>query len=143
VLSLCFWLIGEPYWLLIGPFAGMVELIPVLGPLLAGILAIGVGLTVGWQVAVEAAVAVTAVRLLEDYVVVPRVLGNAVGLSPLTVLIAVAATGIVLGGVAVLLAVPVAAVLATIVEVVLLDRDPSEAEVPTLLFPAKDSSSNP
>jgi len=142
LLSLCFWLIGEPYWILIGPFAGIVELIPVLGPLLAGILAIGVGLTASWQVAVQAVIVVTAIRLLEDYVVVPRVLGNAVGLSPLTVIVAVAATGIVLGGVAVLLAVPVAAVLATITEVVLLDKDPAEAEVPTLLFTAKDSSSN-
>jgi predicted PurR-regulated permease PerM len=140
LLSLCFWLIGEPYWLLIGPFAGIVELIPVLGPLLAGILAVGVGLTVSWQVAAAAAGAVTAVRLLEDYIVVPRVLGNAVGLSPLTVLVAVAATGIVLGGVAVLLAIPVAAVLTTLVEVVLLDKDPAEADVPTLLFTAKDSS---
>ena len=140
LLSLCFWLIGEPYWLLIGPFAGIVELIPVLGPLIAGILAVGVGLTVSWQVAVEAVIAVLGVRLLEDYVVVPRVLGNAVGLSPLTVLVAVAATGVVLGGLAVLLAVPVAAVLATLVEVVLLDKDPAEAEVPTLLFTAKDST---
>src|SRR4029078_6627262 len=81
-------------------------------------------------------------RLLEDYVVVPRVLGNAVGLSPLTVLVAGAATGIALGGVAGRRAVPVAAVLATFVEVVLLDKDPAEAEVPTLLFTAKDSTSS-
>ena len=43
-LSLLFWAIGEPYWLLVGAFAGLVEIIPVIGPLAAGGLAVGVGL---------------------------------------------------------------------------------------------------
>jgi predicted PurR-regulated permease PerM len=141
VLSLAFWAIGEPFWLLLGPFAGLVELVPVVGPLAAGALAVGVGLTATWHVALAAALVVLGVRLLEDYVVVPRVLGDAVGLSPLIVLVAVAASGIVLGGVAVLLAVPLAAVIATVVEVTLLKRDPAKQEVPSLLFPAKDAES--
>ncbi len=139
VLSLVFWAIGEPFWLLVGPFAGIVELVPVLGPLVAGALAVAVGLTASWKTALLAAVAVLVVRLLEDYVVVPRVLGDAVGLSPLVVLLAVAATGVVLGGVAVLLAVPLAAVCGTLIDVVVLRKDPSKADVPTLLFPAKDA----
>ena len=43
VLSLAFWAIGLPYWLLVGIFAGIVEIVPVIGPLAAGALAIGVG----------------------------------------------------------------------------------------------------
>ncbi len=78
-------------------------------------------------------------RLVEDYVVVPRVLGHAVGLSPLVVLISVTAIGLLLGGVFVLLAIPIAAVLATLVDVILRDRDPSTEEVPTVLFPAQDA----
>ena len=35
VLSLVFWAIGLPYWLLLGAFAGVVEIVPVIGPLLA------------------------------------------------------------------------------------------------------------
>ena len=58
VLSLAFWAIGLPYWLLIGAFAGIVELIPVVGPLAAGALAVGVGLTVSWQTALAAGLAV-------------------------------------------------------------------------------------
>ena len=139
VLSLLFWAIGEPYWLLVGPFAGLVELVPVIGPLVAGVLAVAVGLTASWQVALGAGVAVLAVRVFEDYVVVPRVLGDAVGLSPLVVLVAVASSGIVLGGMAVLLAVPLAAVVGTILDVVVLRKDPRDADVPTLLFPAKDA----
>jgi predicted PurR-regulated permease PerM len=46
VLSLCFWAIGLPFWILIGAFAGLVEIIPVIGPLTAGAVAVAVGLTV-------------------------------------------------------------------------------------------------
>jgi predicted PurR-regulated permease PerM len=139
VLSLAFWATGVPFWLLLGIFAGVIEIIPVVGPLAAGAVAIGVGLTASVQVAVGAGVAVLAVRLLEDYVVVPKVLGHAVGLSPLVVLVSVTAIGLLLGGVYVLLAVPIAAVLVTLVDVIVRDKDPAEEEVPTLLFPAKDA----
>jgi predicted PurR-regulated permease PerM len=139
VLSLAFWAIGVPFWLLLGMFAGVVEIIPVIGPLAAGAVAIGVGLTVSWKVALAAGLTVLGVRLFEDYVVVPRVLGHAVGLSPLLVLVSVTAIGLLLGGVYVLLAVPIAAVLVTLVDVIVRDKDPAKEEVPTVLFPAKDA----
>jgi predicted PurR-regulated permease PerM len=139
VLSTSFAIIGLPYWILIGVFAGIVEIIPVIGPLAAGALAVGVGLTNSWQLALAAGLIVLVVRLLEDYLVIPKVLGDAVGLSPLVVLISVTAVAILFGGFAVLLAVPLAAVLATLVEVIVLDRNPAEEEVPAVLFPAKDA----
>jgi predicted PurR-regulated permease PerM len=138
VLSIIFWAIGLPFWLLVGIFAGFVEIIPVIGPLTAGAVAVGVGLTHSLTVAVLAGVAVLVVRLVEDYLVIPKVLGDAVGLSPLLVLVSVTATAILFGEFAVLLAIPLAAVLATLVEVIVLDRDPAEEDVPTVLFPAQD-----
>jgi predicted PurR-regulated permease PerM len=117
-LSLAFWLIGLPYYILLGILAGVLEIIPVLGPIVAGALAVGIGLTVSWQVALAAGLAVLIVRLIEDYVVVPKVLGGAVGLSPLVVLVSVSAVAIIFGGFAVLLAIPLAAALATLVEVI-------------------------
>jgi predicted PurR-regulated permease PerM len=139
VLSLAFWAVGEPFWLLVGVFAGVVEIVPVIGPLTAGAAAVGVGLTVSWHVALFAGLAVLIVRLLEDYVVIPRVLGHAVGLSPLLVLVSVTAVGILFGAFYVLLAIPFVAVLATLVDVILRDKDPAEEDVPTVLFPAKES----
>jgi predicted PurR-regulated permease PerM len=138
VLSFAFWANGMPYWLLLGPFAGVVELVPVVGPLVAALSAIGVALTVSWHTAVWAAVAVWGLRLLQDYIVVPKVIGHAVGLSPLLMLITVSALGLLLGGWFVLLSAPIAAVLGTIVDVVVFDRDPSRQTVPTVLFPAAD-----
>ncbi|MDX6510798.1 MAG: hypothetical protein QOE36_302 [Gaiellaceae bacterium] len=139
VLSTAFAVIGLPYWLLVGSFAGLVEMVPVIGPLAAGALAIGVGLTQSWHVALAAGIAVLSVRLLEDYLILPKVLGEATGLSPLVVLFSVSAVAILFGGFAVLLAVPLAAVVATLVDVIVRGRDPAEEEVPTVLFPAKDA----
>jgi predicted PurR-regulated permease PerM len=134
LLSLAFWLDGEPYWLLLGAFAGVVEMVPIVGPLAAGVLAVGVGFTVDWQTALFAGIAVLAVRQLEDYLVVPKVMGHAVGLSPLVVLVSVTTTGILLGPVYVLLAIPLAAVISTLVDVVVHDRDPAEEEPPAVMF---------
>jgi predicted PurR-regulated permease PerM len=140
LLSAGFFAIGLPYWLLIGSFAGVVEIVPVIGPLAAGALAIGVGATQSWHMALFAGLIVVAVRQFEDYVVVPRVLGHATGLSPLLVLFSVTAIGILLGGFYVLLAIPITAVLATLVDVVVRDVDPAEQEVPALLFAQKEET---
>jgi predicted PurR-regulated permease PerM len=142
VLSAGFYAIGLHFWLLIGIFAGIVEIVPIIGPLVAGALAIGVGFTQNWHIALFAGLIVLGVRQLEDYVIVPRVLGHAVGLSPLVVLISVTAIGILLGGFYVLLAIPIAAVGATLVDVVLRDVDPADQDVPAVLFPgAKEEAS--
>jgi predicted PurR-regulated permease PerM len=138
LLCLIFYLIGLPFWLLIGIFAGLVEVVPVIGPLLAGAVAVGVGFTQSWELALAAGLAVLGVRLLEDYLVIPRVLGGAVGLTPLSVLVAVSTMGILFGGFAVLLAIPLAAVLATLVDVVVRHRNPADEDVPAVLFPAKE-----
>jgi predicted PurR-regulated permease PerM len=139
LLSFAFWLDGLPYWLLLGVFAGVVEIVPVIGPLAAGALAVGVGLTASWEVALGAGIAVLVLRQLEDYIVVPRVLGHAVGLSPLVVLVSVTVVGLLLGGFYVLLAIPIASLLATVVDVVVRGKEPAEEEVPAVLFPAKDA----
>ncbi|MBA2384094.1 MAG: AI-2E family transporter [Actinobacteria bacterium] len=138
-LSLVFRGIGLPYWLLVGAFGGLVEIVPVVGPLTAGALAVGVGLTVSWQTALAAGLAVLVVRLVEDYLVIPRVLGDAVGLTPLVVLVAVTACGLLFGGFAVILAIPLAAVAATLIDVIVRDKDPAGEDVPAVIFPAKDA----
>jgi predicted PurR-regulated permease PerM len=80
-------------------------------------------------------------RLLQDYLISPHVFGRAVGLSPLIVLVTVSAIGLLFGGFYVPLSVPLASVLATLAEVIVLDRDPRHQDVPTVLFSANDSES--
>jgi len=139
VLSLCFWGMGLPFWLLIGVSAGIVEIVPVIGPIAAGALAIAVGLTQSWHLALIAGIAVLLVRLLEDYIVIPRVMGHVTGISPLLVLVGVTAIGLLFGGFYVLLATPLLAVLVTLVDVIVRDKDPAEEDVPAVLF-AKEST---
>jgi len=134
LLSIGFWAIGLPYWLLIGPFAGVFEIVPVIGPLAAGALAVGVGLTQSPLKGLAAGLVVFGVRMLEDYAVIPRVLGHATGLSPLVVLVSVSAIGFLFGGFYVLLSTPIAAVVGTLVDVVVRDVDPAEQDVPAVLF---------
>jgi predicted PurR-regulated permease PerM len=134
LLSLAFWLDGEPYWLLVGCFSGVVELVPIVGPLAAGAAAIGIGLTAGWMTALGAGLAVLILRQLQDYVIAPRVMGHAVGLSPLVVIVAVVSIGYLLGPVYVLIATPITAVVATLVDVIVRGRDPAEEDAPAVLF---------
>jgi predicted PurR-regulated permease PerM len=141
VASIAFFAVGEPYWLLIGICTGILEIVPVIGPLAALVLAVLVGLTASWHVALFAGIALLAIRLFEDYLVTPHVLGGAVGLPPLLTLVAVSFTGILLGGFYVLLAIPIASLLATIVDVALRGVDPAEVELPTVIFPAQDAAS--
>jgi len=134
VLSLSFWAIGVPFWLLLGVFAGVVEIVPVIGPLMAGLAAVGVGVTESWQVALYAGLAVAVVRQVEDYVVIPRVMGHVTGLSPLLVLVSVSAVGLLFGGFYVLMATPFVALIATLVDVIVRDKDPAKEETPAILF---------
>jgi predicted PurR-regulated permease PerM len=96
-------------------------------------------LTVSWHLALAAGLIVLFVRLAEDYLVIPKVLGDAVGLSPLLVLVSVTATAILFGGFAVLLAIPLAAVIATLVNVVVYERNPADEDVPAVIFAAQDT----
>lgn len=139
VLSIAFWIIGLPYFLLVAAFAGIVEVLPVIGPLVAGLAAVGAGLTVSWKVALAAAIAVYAFRILQDYVINPRLFGRAVHLPPLVVLIAVSALTLLLGPVWVPLAIPLAGVISTLLDVFVWKHDPAEAKVPTVLVPTRDT----
>jgi predicted PurR-regulated permease PerM len=139
--AIAFVSIGEPYWLLLAFVTGILEIVPVVGPLLAVLVAVGAGLTVSWHVAVAAGVALLVIRLVEDYAVTPRVLGGAVGLPPILTLVSVSVVGVLLGGFYVLLSVPIAALLATIVDVTVRGVDPAEVEVPSVIFPSQDAGS--
>jgi predicted PurR-regulated permease PerM len=96
--------------LLLGLLTGLLELIPVIGPMISAAL---VGLLAleqhGFWAVVAFAVYVTAFRLLIDRVVGPLVLGRAARLHPTVVMFAFLAGGLFLGVAGVILAVPVAA----------------------------------
>ena len=140
--SFALWLVHEPYWLIIGIAVGILEIIPVIGPLAALAVAVAAGLTSSWHTAVFAGAALLLIRVLEDYLVTPRVLGGAVGLSPLLTLVAVSATGVLFGGFYVLLAVPIASLVATVLDVAVRGVEPTEVEIPTVIFTSQQDQSS-
>jgi predicted PurR-regulated permease PerM len=139
VVSFGFYLVGEPYWLLLGIAVALLEIVPVVGPLAALVLAVAAGLTHDWHTAAKAAGVLLGVRLVQDYIVNPRVLGGVVGLSPLLVLIAVSVVGVLLGPFYVLISVPLASLLSTILDVAVRGVEPAEEDVPTVIFSAKET----
>src|SRR5262249_31655996 len=117
VMSLLLLVVGEPYWLLVGPVGGFPEGVPVVGAMAAFVLVVGVGLTDSPRTAILAGAAMLGLRLFQDYVVNPRVLGGAIGLPPLFTMIAVSVVGILLGSFYVMLAIPLASLIVTVIDV--------------------------
>jgi predicted PurR-regulated permease PerM len=106
-------LAGVPYALLLGTLGGLLSIVPFLGGILAFTLALLVALSShGLLYAVVAtAVVFAAAELFEGYVLMPRILGESLGLSDVTVIFAITAGGASLGLLGVLLALPLAAVI--------------------------------
>ena len=104
------------FWFMVGIFAGLTELIPFIGPFLGGGLAFIVALTDSWEKALIVVAFVTVLQQVEGAVLVPRVMRNAVGLTPLTVILAVLIGGTVAGPLGAILAIPVSGAVQVLVQ---------------------------
>lgn len=115
-LFLHYW-VHMKYALLIALVSGVLEIIPVLGPILATTIATLVGFAqFGPGVAVGIIVFYTLARWTEDYLIIPKVIGHAVHLHPLVVIFAVLVGEVMAGALGMLIAIPVAASVKVIVD---------------------------
>jgi len=113
--GVAYYFLGLQFWLALAIFAGVTELIPFIGPFLGGAAAFIIALTDSWEKAVAVVVIVFLIQQLEGAVLVPRVMKNAVGLSPLAVVLAVIIGGALMGALGAVLAIPVAAAVQVLV----------------------------
>ena len=105
------WLLGVPYPLVVGLLAGLFELVPMLGPILAAVPAVLISLTQPFPLVLWVIVFFIVIQQIEANVIGPKITGHAVGLHPLGAMLALLA-GVELGGlVGALFAVPVAGIL--------------------------------
>ena len=102
-----------PYALLLGIFVALLDLVPIVGSTIAGVVVAAVALTVSWPVCVATIAFFVVFRLVEDYLLVPRIIGRAVKVPALLTVVAVLLGGALLGIVGALVAIPVAASLQT------------------------------
>jgi predicted PurR-regulated permease PerM len=130
VLSAGFYVVGLHYWLLVGGFVSLAEIIPVIGPLLGALLVVAVGLPQSLHVVGLALLVLVAAREIQSYVVNPHLMGRSVGLSPLVTLVSVSVVGILFGAFAVILAIPVTSAVATLIDVFVLDHEAPTAPPP-------------
>jgi len=113
---------GVPYPILLSVFVGLMDLIPIVGSTVAGIIVSLVALTVSLPVALATAVFYVVYRNLEDYLITPRVMNRTVKVSGLVTVIAVVIGGALLGIIGALIAIPVAAAIKLVVEEVTFQR---------------------
>lgn len=103
------WAMRVPYALALGPAAGALEFIPVVGPFVGGVLILGVAFVSGYTHLLWVLLFLLLWRGIQDYVTSPRVLGRTLELHPLAVLFGVLAGGEVAGVLGVFLSIPVLA----------------------------------
>jgi predicted PurR-regulated permease PerM len=106
-----FAIIGVRYALVLGVMAGFLEFIPLLGPLVVVIVAMTVaGVDSGTKAALVLAF-LGVLRIVQDYVLYPRIIGSGIHLHPLAIILAILAGHEIAGLAGIFLAIPVIAVL--------------------------------
>jgi predicted PurR-regulated permease PerM len=113
---------GVPYPLLLAVFVGFLDLIPIVGSTVGGIIVSLVALTVSVPIAVGTAIFYVVYRNLEDYLITPKVMNRTVKVSGLVTVIAVIVGGALLGIIGALIAIPIAAAIKLVLEEVTFPR---------------------
>jgi len=98
-----------PYAMVLGTAGGVLEFIPIVGPLLAGVAMVMVAVLAGYQYWPWLLLFLVVWRLAQDYVIAPRVMGDSVQLHPLAALFGVLAGGEIAGVLGVYLSIPMMA----------------------------------
>jgi len=115
--------LGVPYFYVLALVTAFGEMIPMVGPILSAIPCLAVALTVSPRTAVFTALFLLAQQQLEAHVLVPKVMERQVGVSAVTVIIALLIGGSLLGILGALLAVPTAAIIQVVIQELLDERD--------------------
>lgn len=121
-------LIGLPNALVLALLAGIMEAVPMIGPLLGAIPAALVGLSISPAKLIWVIVATTIIQQLENNLLVPRIMRKAVGVNPFVSLLALFAFGSLFGMVGALMAIPMAAILQLVFNRFIFDPTAMESE---------------
>jgi len=109
VYSAVLWIMGVQYFMVLGSIGGLLEFIPVVGPLAAGVIIVGVALLTSYPHWAALVIFLVVWRLIQDYVSSPRIMGESMELHPLAAVFGVMAGGEVAGILGIYLSIPVMA----------------------------------
>jgi predicted PurR-regulated permease PerM len=125
-----YWVLGLPNPLLLAVLAGLFEIIPIIGPILSSAPAFLVALATDPIKAALLVVYALVIQQLENNVLLPRIMGHTVGISPLAVLVGILVGAAVAGIPGAFLAVPVAGGLQVALSHAMRVEDPQRASAP-------------
>ncbi len=117
-------LIGLPNVLALAVLAGLLEAVPLIGPVLAVVPAILVALPLGLNTVLLVIGFTVVLQVIENNVLVPRIMHHTVGVSALVGLLAVLAFGTLYGILGVLIAIPMTAVIQVLLESIVVNAEP-------------------
>lgn len=100
------WLLGVEQSLVLAVIAGLFELVPVVGPIFAGAVAVVVGLGESAKLGLYILLLFLAIQQLENQVLVPLVMKRAIGVNPVIILVALLGGAQIAGIIGMLIAIP-------------------------------------
>jgi predicted PurR-regulated permease PerM len=115
-------ILGVPFPLLLAIMVMLLDVIPVVGTTAAGVVVTLVALTVSLPVGLATAGFFVVYRVVEDYVLVPRIIGRAVEVPALVTVVALLLGAVLLGVIGAVVAIPIAAAVLLVVREVIVPR---------------------
>jgi len=109
-------IIGNPFALTLGLLTALLEFIPYVGPIIAGVFAVLISLTISPFAAILTIILYVIIQFLENNILVPVIMRKAVGLSPVVSIFAILVAVKLIGGLGIILAIPIAAAVSVIIK---------------------------
>jgi predicted PurR-regulated permease PerM len=128
--GLGYWVIGLPFPLALGALAGLLEFVPMVGPTLGAIPAVIVALAISPQAALVVVIYSVVIQVTENNILVPRLMGHSVGVSPIMVILSIFAFTSLLGITGAFLAIPLAAIFQVLMDHIVVHAGVSGIEDP-------------
>ncbi|MER3434242.1 MAG: AI-2E family transporter [Leptolyngbya sp. ERB_1_1] len=119
LLSIAFWWLRVPFFLVFAVFIGVMEVIPFIGATLGIATVCIVVAFIDWWLAIEVLGVAVAIQQVKDNAIAPRILGKLTGFSPVIILTSLLVGARVAGLLGVILAIPLTSVVKTIAEILL------------------------
>jgi len=110
------WILGVKYSLILGILAGVLEIVPIVGPIFSGTIAFLVAISESWILGLYVIILFLVIQQAESHLLIPLIMRKTVGISPVVVVIALLAGSQIAGLVGIILAVPTAVVLQEVIE---------------------------
>ncbi len=124
-------LLGLPNAFLLALFAGFMEAIPNIGPLIGAIPAMILAVSISPGVVIAVFIATGIIQLLENYFLIPRIMSRSIAMRPLVILLALLAFGSFFGVAGAIIAIPLAAVIQLALDRFLLQPSLTEMNSPS------------